>query len=72
MPEGTSTFSHDEVHFVTTDENSTGDVRRRNSPPGYKTFFMLNSAEHEIFSANKYENGIFIFISREIFILSYV
>ena len=21
----------------------------------YKTFFMLNSAEHEIFSANKYE-----------------
>ena len=20
--------------------------------PGYKTFFMLNSAEHEIFSAN--------------------
>ena len=25
-------------------------------PLGYKTFFMLNSAEHEIFSANKYEN----------------
>ena len=24
---------------------------------GYKTFFMLNSADHEIFSANKYENG---------------
>ena len=24
-------------------------------PQGYKTFFMLNSAEHEIFSANKYE-----------------
>ena len=23
---------------------------------GYKTFFMLNSAEHETFSANKYEN----------------
>ena len=23
---------------------------------GYKTFFMLNSAEHEIFSANRYEN----------------
>ena len=22
-------------------------------PRGYKTFFMLNSAEHEIFSANK-------------------
>ena len=32
---------------------------------GYKTFFMLNSAEHEIFSANEY--GIVIFISREIF-----
>ena len=41
-----------------------------------KTFFMLNSAEHEIFSAKKYENankvGIFIFISRELFMLSYV
>ena len=23
---------------------------------GYKTFFMLNSAEHEILSARKYEN----------------
>ena len=27
-------------------------------PRGYETFFMLNSAEHEIFSANKYENAI--------------
>ena len=26
-------------------------------PRGYNTFFMLNSAEHEIFSANKYENS---------------
>ena len=45
-------------------------------PRGYKTFFMLNSAKHEIFSGYKYENankvGIFIFISRESFILSYV
>ena len=24
-------------------------------PQGYKTFFMLSSAEHEIFSASKYE-----------------
>ena len=32
--------------------------------------FLLNVAEHENFSANKYENGIFIFISREIFMLS--
>ena len=24
---------------------------------GYKTFFMHNLAEHEIFSANKYENA---------------
>ena len=30
-----------------------GDIR----PRGNKTFFMLNSAEHEIFSANKYENA---------------
>ena len=26
-------------------------------PQGYKTFFMLYSAEHEIFSANQYENA---------------
>ena len=26
-------------------------------PQGYKTYFMLSSAEHEIFSANKYENA---------------
>ena len=26
-------------------------------PRGYKAVFMLNSAEHEIFSANKYENA---------------
>ena len=24
--------------------------------PGYKTFFMLNTAEHEISDAHKYEN----------------
>ena len=24
---------------------------------GYKTYFMLNSAEHEIFFAKKYENA---------------
>ena len=28
-----------------------------NPARGYKTFFMLNSAEHEISSANKYENA---------------
>ena len=26
-------------------------------PRGFKTFFMLNSDEHEIFSASKYENA---------------
>ena len=26
-------------------------------PRGYKTFFMFNSAEHEIFIAKKYENA---------------
>ena len=31
--------------------------RRPTRPRGYKTFFMLNSAEHETFSANKYENA---------------
>ena len=38
---------------------------------------FLNIAEHEFFSANKYENanyivGIFIFISRENFMLNWV
>ena len=41
----------------------------RNLAGVYKTFFMLNSAEHEIFSANKYENAN---NSREISILTYV
>ena len=26
-------------------------------PRGYKTFFMLNSVEHEIFNAHKYKNS---------------
>ena len=37
-------------------------------------FFLLNIAEHENFSANKYENvgvGVFIFISRENFMLGW-
>ena len=39
--------------------------------PRYKTFFMLNSVEHEIFSANKYKNAnILIFVSRKNFMLS--
>ena len=48
--------------------------QERSGPQGYKTFFVLNSAAHENFSANKYITivGIFIFISREIFMLSYV
>ena len=32
-------------------------LKRMPWPRGYKIFFMLNSAEHEIFSANKYENA---------------
>ena len=43
-------------------------------PRGYKTFFLHNSAEYEIVSANKLKLPkivrIFIFISREIFISS--
>ena len=32
-------------------------VRLRPAPEAIQLFFMLNSAEHEIFSANKYENA---------------
>ena len=36
---------------------STEGLAKIDQARGYKTFFMLNSAEHEIFSANKYENA---------------
>ena len=32
----------------------SGDKKTR--PRGYKTFFMLNSDEHEIFHANRFQN----------------
>ena len=58
-----------EFHSIFNDRIESG-------PEVIKLFSMLNSAEHEIFSANKYAMptivGIFIFISREIFMLSYV
>ena len=31
-------------------------VLAMNWPKGYKTFFVLNSAEHEILNAHKYKN----------------
>ena len=37
-------------------------------PRGYITFFMLNSAEHEIFSANKYENANIFFSTTNTYI----
>ena len=38
-------------------ENSkTGGQSLYNQAPSYKTYFMLNSAEHEISNAHKYEN----------------
>ena len=30
-------------------------------PRGYKTSFLLNSAEHGMFSASKYENAFYIY-----------
>ena len=49
-------------------------------PRGYKTFIMLNSAEHEIINAHKYKSiknvkmktilGILTFMSKKIFMLS--
>ena len=32
-------------------------AKMESGPEVIKLFFMLNSAEHEIFSANKYENA---------------
>ena len=34
-----------------------GELIMSSGPEVIKTSFMLNSAEHEIFSANKYENA---------------
>ena len=31
-------------------------IRRVNRPRGYKTFFMLNSIEHEILNSHKYKD----------------
>ena len=31
-------------------------VKEHTSPRGYKIFFILNSVEHEILNAHKYEN----------------
>ena len=31
-------------------------IAKQDWPQGNKTFFMLNSAEHEILNAHKYEN----------------
>ena len=36
--------------------NTTEQLKRNIWPRGYKTFFMLNSVEHEILNAHKYEN----------------
>ena len=65
-------FGYLELWLITT--ASVGN----SGPKIIKTFFMLNSAEHENFSANKYEMkmptketvGIFLFISRENIMLS--
>ena len=45
----------DEVPY--SHELNSASSRIQTCPPGYKTFFMLNSAEHDIFSANKYKNA---------------
>ena len=44
---------------VLTERLESDNVRLRALEPwprGYKTFLMLNSAEHEIFNAHKYKN----------------
>ena len=50
----TATADHN-IRFFCLDSVNTGSIGTW--PRGYKTYFMLNSAEHEIFSANKYENA---------------
>ena len=56
--------------------SASGSTQSDQAPEVIKLFFMLNSAEHEIISSNKYENANnswhFHFISRENLMLSYV
>ena len=56
---------------------SSGDMRiEKAQDPSYRTFFMLNSAKHEFSLLINMKMptivGIFIFISRENFMLSYI
>ena len=46
-----STWASFKVNAIQTHVYNTLEAR----PRGYKTCFMLNLADHEIFSANKYE-----------------
>ena len=43
----------DTNHLNTKDDYKN---KRQNRPRGYKTFFMLNSTEHEHLNAHKYKN----------------
>ena len=42
--------------FRTTAEAEGEFWLKKNRPRGYKTFFVLNSVEHEILNAHKYKN----------------
>ena len=47
-----SKITHDELFYCLLISGLSGETR----PRGYKTFFVLNSVEHEILNAHKYKD----------------
>ena len=49
-------WASDSSHDKAVQQLAAFQVRRGNWAKAHKTFFMLNSVEHEILNAHKYEN----------------
>ena len=45
-----------ETRFTVKKISPKAELNQKTWPGGYKTFFMLNSVEHEILNAHKYKN----------------
>ena len=46
----------DNLHRNRNSPNKMSHASGKSGPRGYKAFFILNSVEHEIYPANKYQN----------------
>ena len=74
VSEGFPTYSQSNfMHFLLMHKTSIISSRySENWPQGYKTFFVLNSIEHEILNAHKYINiKKFVFLGSDISLKCY-